>query len=459
MNRLKAHLDENLKEIKVNTELRDEILQQTVNEKASRKYRRGRKGWLHSAGIAAGLLAFFLTSVTVAGAKVPMIQKWIHHLSPQLAAILYPIEESCEKEGIRLTVVAGVNDQRNGDIYFTIQDTEGEGRTAKKVDFMDSAGIDGSSITNVEFLSYDEESQTACYVLHESGERNFENSRNTFHIRSMMVNKEEFDWYDTCLDLADLAKPGADTASMDDYRYGGGSGAGMDSNIKPEVLKPDVTEISLGDQIDFVTISNIGIVGDTLHIQTKWDTSFDNHGELWLLAEGEEPGEYEDAVSYDNYYFYTEADEQATGNNRFTHHIEYVYHLDDPEALEDYHLWARMVKDGEIIDGSWEVSFVMGELDKITIKPDMEIAEELQITPISVYVEGYGKDPEKCEISMRMEDGTLINLSARNIFKGRGNSMEQAEKWNLNFVADKVMEPEKVEAVLIDGKEISVNVR
>lgn len=459
MNKLKTHLDESLKKIKVNQELREEILQQTVDENTSGKYQRGRKGYLKSAGIAAGFLAFFLTSVTVAGAKIPMIQNWLYHLSPQLTAILYPVEESCEKDGIRLTVVAGVNDQHNADIYFTIQDTEGKGRTKTKADFMDSAGIDGSSITNVEFLNYDEKSQTACYVLHESGGWSFANSRNTFRIRSMMVNKEEFDWYDTGINLAELAKTGADTASLDDYRYGGGSGTGMDSNIKPEILKPDVMNISLGDHIDFVTISNIGIVGDTLHIQTKWDTSFDNHGELWLLAEGNEPGEYENAVPYDKYYFYTEADEQATGNTRFTHHIEYVYYLDDPEALEDYRLWSWMMKDGEIIDGKWEVSFVMGDLDKITMEGDREIAEAVQITPISVYVEGYGKDPEECEVFVRMEDGTLIKPVTRNIFMSRGNSMERVEKWNLNFVADKVIELEKIKAVLIDGKEIPVNVR
>jgi len=458
MNKLKTHLDESLKEIKVSEDLRDEILQQTAAKDIPSKHRR-KKRYLHSAGIAAALMVFFLTSVTVAGAKVPLIQKWIHHLSPQLAAVLYPIEESCEKEGIRLTVVAGVNDEHNADIYFTIQDTEKKGRAAKKADFMDTAGIDGSSVTNVEFLSYDEESQTACYVLHESGEIGFENSRNVFRIKSMMVNKEEIEWYDTGVDLADLAEPGAATASLDDYRYGGGSGAGADLSIKPEVLKPDAMEISLGDHIDFVTISNMGIVGGALHVQTKWDTSFDNHGEFWLVAEGEEPGEYEDTVSYDKYYFYTAADEQATGNNRFTHHIEYVYHPDDPEALEDYHLWAWFLKDGDIIDGSWEVSFVMGDLDKVTIETDGETAERIQVTPISVYVEGYEKDPEACEISVKMKDGTLIGLLARNIFKDSDDPMEQGEKWNLNFVADKVMEPDKIEAVLLDGKEISVNVR
>ncbi len=94
MNKLKVRLDENLKEIKVSEELRNEILRQTAAEGLSRKYQR-RKGYLHSAGIAAALLVFFLTSVTAAGAKIPLIQKWIHHLSPRLAAVLYPIEESC----------------------------------------------------------------------------------------------------------------------------------------------------------------------------------------------------------------------------------------------------------------------------------------------------------------------------------------------------------------------------
>ncbi len=372
MNNLKKHLDDQLKDIKLSDAAREEILAQTVCQTAEEGSGRNKKrGRLHSTGIAAAVLVFFLTSVTVAAANLSAVQGWIFRISPELASVLYPIEESCEKKGIRLSVAAGVNDDQNADIYFTIEDTERKGRVTGKVDFMDTAGIDGSRVTNVEFLDYDEENQTAYYVLHETKGENFANRRNVFRIGSMMVNKRCFAWFDTGLDLAGLTASEAETAPLSDYRYGGGGGAGQEDIAALRILQPDVMEISLGEDIDFVTVSNIGIVDGKLHVQTKWDRSFDNHGEFWLLADGNTPENceadttaYADLVSgISNYYFYTEEDEKGTGDGKFTHHIEFVYDLEEGEDLSNYRLWARLVMDGEIIEGNWKVSFIMGEAD------------------------------------------------------------------------------------------------
>lgn len=372
MNKLKTHLEENLRNVTLSEEVKAEILVQIVHEKTEGKAAEIIKPRrLCSAGVAAVMAVFFLTSATVAAANLSVVQNWIFRTSPELAGVLYSIEDSCEKNGIRLSVSAGVNDEENADIYFTIEDTEGKGRVTDKVDFMDTAGIDGSRVTNVEFLDYDEETQTAYYVLHESKGENFANRRNVFRVGSMMVNKQLFDWFDTGLDLGTLTASEAQTASMGNYRYGGGSGDGSERVAAFEILEPDVMNLSLGEDIDFVTVSNIGIIDGKLHIQTKWDRSFDNHGQFWVLEEGKTPEDYEeDTVAYSelvsgltNYYFYTEEDEKGTGDGRFTHHIEFVYDLNDNTDLGDCRLWAKLVKDGEIIEGDWKVSFMMGEAE------------------------------------------------------------------------------------------------
>lgn len=449
MNKLKAHLDDRLKAVVMDEELKKEILDKTVNGKKGGK-RNGNV--MRSMGIVAASVVFFMTSVTVAGAAVPAVRDWMYKSVPELAEFLYSAGESCEKEGIRVTVVAGINDEHNADIYFTVQDETGRGRTTNKVDFMDSAGINGGRIANVELLDYNEEDQTALYVLHESGGEKFANRKNTFRINSMMVNKQIFEWFVTDIDLAGYAKAEAETVSLRDYGYMGGSSEDSEDD---RILKPDAMNISLGSDIDFMTISNIGIIDGKLHIQTKWDRSFDNHGEFWLLEKGREPGEYMDSVPQKNYYFRTEEDLANTGNNRFANHIEFVYDTESLQTLEDYVLWARIVKDGEIVKAKWEVNFVMGDMEKIILKPDSSIADEIQITPISVYLKSYKGNPEECRAAVKMKDGREISLNLREMIV-QGDGHISGKEANINFITGNTMKIEEVESVLINQEEIRI---
>ena len=284
MNKIKEHLDNTLKDMKVDEKLRDEILKETVyagirggerpkndgednKESSTGNSKKGKRinRKLRSIGAAAAVIFFCLTTLTVLGGEIPAIQYWINQVSPGLAEFLYPVTGSCEKEGICVSVIAGVNDEHHADIYFTIRDTEGKMRTVSKADFMDSAGLDGGSVSNVEFISYDESTQTALYVLHESGGRDWINRKNTFCIGSIMFRKRTFEWFETGISLADDISSGVETVPLYACNYTGGSVADEDL----ELLKADAMDISLGEDIDFVTISNLGIVDGKLHIQTK----------------------------------------------------------------------------------------------------------------------------------------------------------------------------------------------
>lgn len=268
----------------------------------------------------------------------------------------------------------------------------------------------------------------------------------------MMVNKQIFEWFVTDIDLAGYAKAEAETVSLRDYGYMGGSSEDSEDD---RILKPDAMNISLGSDIDFMTISNIGIIDGKLHIQTKWDRSFDNHGEFWLLEKGREPGEYMDSVPQKNYYFRTEEDLANTGNNRFANHIEFVYDTESLQTLEDYVLWARIVKDGEIVKAKWEVNFVMGDMEKIILKPDSSIADEIQITPISVYLKSYKGNPEECRAAVKMKDGREISLNLREMIV-QGDGHISGKEANINFITGNTMKIEEVESVLINQEEIRI---
>lgn len=467
MNRIKEHLDNSLKKMKVDEKLREEILEETVyagvrekkrkTDKQANRRRINRK--LRGIGAAAAVIFFCLTTLTVAGGEIPAIQYWINQISPGLAEFLYPVTGSCEKEGICVSVIAGVNDEHHADIYFTIRDTEGKMRTVSKVDFMDSAGLNSGSVSNVEFISYDESTQTALYVLHESGGRNWINRKNTFRIGSMMFRKRTFEWFETGISLADDIPAGGETVPLYDCGYTGGSVA--DEEL--ELLKADAMDISLGEDIDFVTISNLGIVDGKLHVQTKWDRSFDNHGEFWLLEKGRTPEEYEDSIPQANYYFSTKEDEENTGNNRFAKHVEFVYDTEGLESLDDYSLWARVVEDGEIVEGNWEVDFVMGDMEKITIS-DTKLAKKIQITPIGVCLtdpvtisrETFQGAPQEYEAYVKMKDGSIIPLNTRMTYDEGEEDGSGRKKWEVSFVAERVLEIAEIEEVWIDQEKIVV---
>lgn len=451
MNKLKMHLDDKLKDMVMDENLKKEILDKTVYEKADRGNRKRGKA-IQGIGIAAAVMVFCMTSVTVAGAVFPKVCNWLYERAPKLAEFFYPVEESCEREGIRVTVVAGINDDHNADVYFTIQDETGKGRTTDKVDFMDSAGINGSRFTNVELLDYNEEDQTALYVLHESGGEDFSNRKNTFRISRMMLNKRIFEWFATDIQLKDYMEGEAETKYLMDCNYSGGGGEACKDTL---ILKPDVMNLSLGSDIDFVTITNIGMIDGKLHIQTKWSRSFDNHGEFWLLEKGKEPGEYADSVPWQNYYFNTEEDLANTGNNRFAKHIEFVYDTDYMETPEDYVLWARIVKDGEIVEAKWEVDFVMGNLEKIILEPASSVAAEIQITPISVYLKDYNGEPEECQVMVKMKDGSKIPLNLKEIIVNEEDYI-YGKGVNVNFVTGNAMETEEIESVFVDQEEIPI---
>ena len=175
-----------------------------------------------------------------------------------------------------------------------------------------------------------------------------------------MSGKKVYEWFDTGIDLEALARNKVKSLPLSEFDDDYGSDLPKEGF---DVLKPDVMSLSLGNGIDFVTISNIGFVDGKLHIQTKWETSFDNHGDFRLTKETKAGSARETEPGYSSYYFRTEEDIAACGHNRFTKHIEYVFDV-SREELKDYRLWANLVEDGTFTEGEWKVNFRMSDYDK-----------------------------------------------------------------------------------------------
>lgn len=483
MNNLKDYIDDKLSDVTVSQSLSEKIMQQTtadmegksISKKTGspREMGRTRRNGFRGIAVAAAICLFFACSVSALASNVPAINDWIYKFSPEFAQVLYPISKSSEDQGIKLEVLCAVNDDHNVVVYFSIQDTEGKGRVDETLDLCDSEYIDGPFVFGMEMLSYDEETNTAYYKVEGSGGEAMANRMVTFSIGSLMSNETHYDLYDTKIDLAAYMEKEPLTILPDEVFCSGMALSSADLEefekkeeqlAKSNLLKPDQMNISLGENVDFVTITNVGFVDGKLHIQTKWSKSFDNHGELLLVEKGTDI-ENQDvsilpdtAVDYSTIYFETDEMLENKSDEITTHYqsekyIEYIYEIESPEQLADYNLCAWFVKDGIFTDGNWEVNFRMSDLEQDTLLlTDVgESAKTVEITPIGIYVEGFLGNAHEAYITITLKDGTKQEFDNFSSESFPDNSS------NLYTSFGQVMDTNEIENVALNGINIYTN--
>lgn len=447
MNDLKSYIDNQLSDIKASGELTEAILNKTVYGKKSRTnyLTFSVKKLVLTVGMVCLLLA---GSVTAFAAAVPAFNDWIYSVNPKLAELLYPVNETAEDQGIKIDVLYAGNDNHNAVVYFTAQDTTGKNRVNENLDLCDTCDIDGPCVFNIEMLSYDEKTKTALFIMRGFGGEEMSNKMTTFQITKIMSNKITHDWYNIGIDIESLIDLDAKSFPVSEFNYTGGSEL-------PEkdlfVLEPDVMSVPLGDGIDFVTISNIGFVDGKLHIQTKWETSLDNHGRLWLTDKNEVTNDDENTIIYDNYYFRTEEDSAHCSGERFAKHIEYVFDIGSLEELSGYNLWGSFVEDGSLIEGEWKVNFRFSDTERLDITQTGGLAEHVEVTSIGAYIKGYRGDYENICFSILKKDGAQVDYSR---FGSNDSSYGEKNLWDVNMMFVKPVDLSEIKSVSMDGIEI-----
>lgn len=432
--RLKTHIDKKLKGITVNNNLKKTILEQSADVKPVRKFN-AKKITLTSA--AAILLAVF--PITAAASTVPVINDWVYSsVSPQLAEYLYPINESCTDNGIKVEINSAVNDSHNARIFFTVQDVEGKGRLNEDIDLCDTYQLDigGFSAGTASLESYDSKTQTAKFCANITVDEDLTGKMTSFNLNMIMSNKINHNKFNTGINIGDIISETPQTGG-NNFKINGYTTESEPD--KKNILKPDVTDISVGDEIDFMTISNIGFIDGKLHIQTKWKPSFDNHGDL-LLYDGENRAEYNIV------YFRTNEDVNQSSGNSLAKHVEYIFDI-SPEELNNYKLFAEFTEDGNIIKGNWKVNLRMRSTESIKLNCDS--ADTAEITSLGMYISGYNKDSMP-QVMIKNENGT--NYSVENFTIKTQTGIFSKKN---NYYADLGwIDIHNISSVTVDGKEV-----
>lgn len=272
----------------------------------------------------------------------------LYDFSPTVAQALRPVNESCEANGIRMTVDSAVIENGVGLVKLSLQDLEG-GRLGGTTDLFDSYSLryphsffDASY--SCEALGYDDETHTASFLLRLArlDGKALRPGKVTLEVRELLSHIQETDGP---LDL-DLGQAETDPDLQTGVHFRG-AGGGEDGPFLPEdyedraYLVPGQPLYTVGDG---AAVTAMGWIDGRLHIQLHYaDLSRHDHGFLYLTdADGGQKG-YMYSVSF--------WDAEETGG-----YEDYVFDL-TPEEISGYTLNGDFWLGADRVEGPWEVTF------------------------------------------------------------------------------------------------------
>ena len=410
--------------------------------------------------IALAIALTMFVSVGVMGATIPSFNRLISKVQDEIGNYLYPIQLTSEDKGIKTEVVAAYNDDDMAVIYINIQDLEGN-RVDGSTDFYNYSFSNGDTF-GVELVNYDESTKTATMRVMINGGKKLSNKDIVFTLNSFISGGVELEDIDTGVNLKDYYKDSEFTV-LDKEVSRGYSVPEKDSDLwkngKSKILTKEDKNIKIPN-VDFMHITNMGVIDGELHIQTKWSgTGIDDHGWFYFVdRDGNKIDMVEKTIHFGRY----ENGEVITENKRDENgkltegyeYEEYIYDLKGAN-IDDLTLTAYMKSSKNYIEGSWKTKFKLKAIDekkeyKCNIEEDNIKINKMILTPLGLTMYGqetyqYDNVP-KMEVVLNMKNGTVKKLDS--------------EMWDdekgilLKCVGDEIIKVDEVQSISINGRTI-----
>lgn len=390
--------------------------------------------------------ATILFSTGVGAAYIPSFNNLIATISPEIALMLQPIGISSESNGIKTEVVAAMNDNDMAVIYVTLKDLTDD-RIDETLELYDYSLTD-SHMFNSQIVDYDKKTNTVTLRIQGNGGKSLNDKKMNLNISSFLSKKQTFE-APVDINLSEIAAKSTQTVQLDMENTPGGGGD-MYQKLKEQgviqVLKPNETKINL-PKIQFTHISNIGIINNHLHIQTKWTKdNVDDHGYFYFVDEsGKEI--YSSSIN-----FGIDKTGDTVYGNEYT---EYIFDRDNVD-FEKQKLQGHFVSNGEYTTGNWNTTFkIQSVQDEISDNLNMNFetwdSNRFAVSPLGVTLSGNGKFNKSAKIDLRvkMNDGSVQTLDSR-------TSFIEDKKIKLKFIPSSPLEISKIKSILINGKEINI---
>jgi hypothetical protein len=381
-------------------------------------------------------------SIPVMAATIPGFNKLLSFVSPEISQNLQPIGLVSEDNGIKMEVIAAMNDDDTAVAYLTFQDLTGD-RVDKTIDLYDYH-ITGANMFTSEVIDYNEQTKIATIRMIGNGGKKLDGKKITLRVDSFLGGKHEYNGVKTGIDLETvLNNRSHKTIPIDTDDIMGGGGDLIDEIEEKEtmqILKTDELNIALPG-IDFVHISNIGMIDGQLHIQTKWKESIDNHGFLYLTDNEN------NHIYPSNIYFGTDEEGNAKWGREY---IEYIFDINRIQ-LDKYSIVGDFIKNDNFIKGKWQSTFRLEAVEKskqtnCNIKLGNAKINHLSISPLGITVLGTGsaKALEEMDISVKMADGSTQGFTG-------GIQYSEGGKFKKKYMPDKLFDMGNIKEVNVNG--------
>lgn len=388
---------------------------------------------------------FFVFS-GIGAAYVPSLNHLVGLVSPEIAVMLQPIDKSSENNGIKMEVIAAMNDEEMAVIYATIQDLTGD-RVDETLDLYDYSFTGGRMFTS-EMVDFDEKTNTATLRIQGNGGEKLNNKKINLSIDSFLSHKETFE-SELEVDLFSLLDELPETVPLDMDNISGGGGLlffELEKNDFMQVLKPNGIDKSLSD-IGLMNLSNIGIIDNRLHIQVKWDEgNVDDHGYFTFKDPiGNEI--YASTV----YFSINEAGQQVYGHD----YTEYIFDLAEIN-LDEQILFEHLIRNGNHIQGKWRSTFKLAAVQeeiRNTLHKDFGTwtANQISLSPLGVTLAGKGEiNDDNIDVKVKYFDGDIQSLDA-------STTLNENDQMKMKFIAPLPLKLAKVQSIIINGEEITIN--
>lgn len=405
---------------------------------------------------AAFAIAFCLGGGVLAAA--PQLRQSLEVLGAEALQQIQPVNQVSESDGIRMEVLAAINDGDVASVFLSLQDTEGKGRVAPAT-WRYTSEISNMNFTNGKTVDYDAETQTLLLQLTADEVQNLEDKKITVTTNAVLGKENYIECVDTGYTLAALnEKLGTPKTKSNDGSYGYSlTGPRMEETQKVmdegrvPILEPWDEPIEF-EQAPWVKLKAAGFVDGALHLQLESDDELGsvNKPDFDFLDENGESADCT-VLTIDL------APEDENDTNGWTSPlVEYVLIPAEGADLSRMHLAVGGVLYDSITKGNWSTTFRL-EPAKESVSfnchqiYDGVLYESVKVSPVAATVRGRENSTDAVisgDVEVYLKDGTVVDSSSSTL------QMDEDGNVVIHELFDRVIDLEQVDKILLNGEPI-----
>lgn len=419
--------------------------------------------------VAASFAAVMVLSVGTLAAA-PELRESLKGLSEDTIAILQPVNQVSEDQGIRMEVLGAVNDGGVAVAFLSLQDTTGQGRVSDTVRLMDCQISDDLGIAIANVVSYDETTETAILRLEGMGGDADAGEKITVSARSLLSGEQQVSDESTGYTVSELiaSGPAAEYAPPEEGLIMG-SMAGVDDPENAEITLEEIDQLKDSgkvpvlepwaeglkiDGVDWATVAAAAKIGNQLHIQYNTDSVLGGVNSLSFRLK-DSSGQILDLPMLElNIGPRTELSRELY----YTETNEYVLFLPEGQDVSDMEVVYSGTTYDSLTQGNWSTTFRLEQVkERLQSRQELDLGgwtvESVTVSPVAVTVRGSGDlwdlGGEMPEVRVWLQDGTQVDASSA------GTSID-GEDVTLNSMFNEILDLSQVKTVTLNGEPLEM---